>query len=65
MKFSWMQLNAIELQLKLEHLQPFLCNRIWWPELQGGGCTCIGAQIAGEKQRDAGHLNKASGQVIL
>lgn len=43
----------------------FLHNRIRWPELQGGGCTCIGAQIAWEKPRNAGHLNKAPGQVIL
>jgi hypothetical protein len=54
------------MQLKLEHLRPFffLHYRVRWPELQGGGCTCIGAQITWEKQRDAGHPDKASGQVI-
>lgn len=56
---------CILIQLKFEPLQPFLCYRVWWPKLPGGGCTCISAQITREKQRDAGHLNKAPGQVIL
>lgn len=43
----------------------FLHNRVRWPGLQGRGRPCTGAQIAGEKQRDAGHLDKTPAQVIL